>query len=127
MVLRCQNPAGDVISDNSVFPREFAVCAAHGEAIRAGAEWRPDTEHLGRDGAVQVILMGADLTAGELRFHGYRLSTDMRNVGSANEPTHKLTLVAKRGQDEEEFTFAITSAQLSQLAKDFADHDDDRQ
>ncbi|WP_431935953.1 hypothetical protein [Micromonospora sp. RP3T] len=124
-VLRCPNPVEDVISSNAPSYREYGACAPHGKEIRDGAEWRPDGDQLSRDRHPVCILMGNDLTASGPRFGGYRLETDMLSVGSSGEPLNKLTMIADRGGEKEEFTFEITDAQLGRLSRDFAMFDKD--
>lgn len=122
-VLRCPNPVEDVVADNSTWRREYGVCTPHAEEIRGGAEWRPDADQVSRDRRPVVILMGDDLTAGNLRFSGYRFETNMHSIGSSGEPIHKLTLIADRGGEKEEFTFEISAAQLGRISRDFARYD----
>ncbi|MEU4533155.1 hypothetical protein AB0F49_33445 [Micromonospora ureilytica] len=122
-VLRCPNPVEDVVADNSTRHREYGVCALHAEAIRDGAEWRPDADQVSRDRSPAVILMGDDLTAGNLRFSGYRCETNMLSIGSSEGPIHRLTMIADRGSEKEEFTFEITATQLGRISRDFARYD----
>jgi hypothetical protein len=119
-VLRCPNPIQTVVADNSPSRREYGVCISHAEDIRGDAEWRPDADQVSRDGTPVAILMGDDLTTGDLRFTGYRLGTNYLSVGSSGNPIRKLTLIADRGGKEEEFTFEITTAELGRLSREFA-------
>ncbi len=50
-VLRYPNPFEDVVAHNSTRHREYGVCALQADAIRDGAELRPDTDQVSR-GAV---------------------------------------------------------------------------
>ncbi|MEV1018129.1 hypothetical protein AB0I89_32155 [Micromonospora sp. NPDC049801] len=128
MVLRCQNSAETVITDNPGTPGrrvEYAVCIPHADRISGGEEWRVQ-----RDGPEhRAILMDSDLESGELMFSGIAISTSFPH-GSETESRHVVTMKAKRRNaaegDEEALTFEVNRAQFARLAKDFAEYAKER-
>ncbi|MBB2941949.1 hypothetical protein FB565_001653 [Actinoplanes lutulentus] len=119
-VMRCPRAGETIFATDgaTAMRREFWVCQQHLAAIEGGAAWC--IENLGSDGS--AILIGDDVIAGDLLFHGFRMSWETSPSSTAT-PRRVLSLIAKSaGGSEESLTFVISDEQLRELAKDLTWH-----